>query len=253
MVSNGGFGIDFPSDCPDGRGPTGTNERAFQLALEAEVSGVSFPFRSDELPETLVVLDVVQFCYSHIAIPEQGSYHGFFDHYHLSFDRAQGRSEFRDNMERIFARNGIIYELTEDGTMARIAAPVLREVLAEEVFATGDAKLDELLTIARQKFLNPDPKVRREGLDKLWDAWERLKTIEGGGKKASATALLDKAASEKTFREVLEEEAKALTSVGNSFHIRHSETKQIELENDYQADYLFHRMFAIIWLLVRSR
>jgi hypothetical protein len=67
-LSNGGFGIDFPSDCPDGRGPTGTNERAFKLALEAEVPGISFPLRDDELPDTLVVLDFVEFCYSHIAL-----------------------------------------------------------------------------------------------------------------------------------------------------------------------------------------
>jgi len=35
--------------------------------------------------------------------------------------------------------------------------------------------------------------VRRESLEKLWDAWERLKTVEpGGDKKAQAKALLDK-------------------------------------------------------------
>jgi hypothetical protein len=57
-----------------------------------------------------------------------------------------------------------------------------------------DETLDELLETAREKFLNRALNVRKQGLEKLWDAWERLKTIEPGkDKKAQATAILDKA------------------------------------------------------------
>jgi len=109
FLANGGFGIDFPTECPDGRGPIGTDSRAFKLSLEAEVPQISFPVQNDELPDTLAILDFVEFCHSHVAWPEEGSHHGFFDHYHLSFDRSRGRAEFRESVERIFARNGIIY------------------------------------------------------------------------------------------------------------------------------------------------
>ncbi len=58
---------------------------------------------------------------------------------------------------------------------------------------TGDDVLDALLEAARHKFLNRSLDVRRESLEKLWDAWERLKTVETGkDKKVSAKALLDK-------------------------------------------------------------
>lgn len=71
-------------------------------------------------------------------------------------------------------------------------------------------------------------------------------------KKASATALLDRAASEATFRGMLEAEARELTNIGNTFGIRHSEKNQVPLALDEHVDYLFHRLFALIRLLLRT-
>lgn len=138
--------------------------------------------------------------------------------------------------------------------MSRLAPPLLNEELRRAAFETGDTTLDALLEAARAKFLSPDPALRREALEKLWDAWERLKTLEpGADKKASATALLDKAADEPTYRAVIEQEAAAVTKIGNSFRIRHSETSQVEIRTEVQVDYLFHRLLALILLLIRAR
>lgn len=73
-----------------------------------------------------------------------------------------------------------------------------------------------------------------------------------GDKKTSAKALLDKAATEPTFRETLEDEARELTRIGNDFTIRHSETDKVPLELSEHVDYLFHRLFALIRLLLRT-
>jgi hypothetical protein len=73
----------------------------------------------------------------------------------------------------------------------------------------------------------------------------------GADKKAQTKALLDKAAPEPTFREFLEHEAKELNTIGNAFQIRHSETTQIPLQADAHVDYLFHRLFSLIWMLLR--
>jgi hypothetical protein len=54
----------------------------------------------------------------------------------------------------------------------------------------------------------------------------RLKTIRDSDKKRGIAALLDACASEPTMRKVLEEEAKALTALGNGLRIRHFETHQ---------------------------
>ncbi len=42
-----------------------------------------------------------------------------------------------------------------------------------------------------------------------------------------------------------------LTKIGNTFQIRHSETSQVSLTRDAHVDYLFHRMFALIWMLLQ--
>jgi hypothetical protein len=106
---------------------------------------------------------------------------------------------------------------------------------------------------ARYKFLNRDLAVRRESLERLWDAWERLKTLEpGADKKSQASTLLAKASSEPNFLERLNREAAELTEIGNRFMIRHTETDKTPIEESAQIDYLFQRMFAMIRLLLRS-
>jgi len=189
-----------------------------------------------------------------VAEPNPVSYHSFFGHQHFSFDRTQGQADFRAAVNRILTRNQLAYELNASSQVFRLAAPVLHEALTLQTFRTGDAALDELLEAARAKFLNPDPTVRREALEKLWDAWERTKTLDSpDDKRASVTTLLNKTADEPNFREVLEQEAMALTNVGNRFQIRHAETAQVPLRRNDQVDYLFHRLFALIWLVLRAR
>jgi hypothetical protein len=126
--------------------------------------------------------------------------------------------------------------------------------LGGAVFRTGDVELDRLLEAARSKFLSTDVTVRRESLEKLWDAWERLKTLEPGvDKKASVCALLDRAATEPEFRATMETEAYELTRIGNQFMIRHTETNKVPVQLSLHVDYLFHRLFGLIWLCLQAR
>jgi hypothetical protein len=254
FIGSGGFGIDFPAECPDGKGITGTDRELFGLALRGEIPGVAWPLTSELIPPTLALLDLLEFCAQHVAKATSTGYHSFFGHHHFHFDREDGRREFLERANRILGRNQIAFELREDGTVARLIAPVFDVILAASTFKTGDGALDQLLETARKKFLDPDPVVRREALEKLWDAWERLKTLEPGkDKKASTQALLNKATQEPRFRQRLDEEARALTEIGNEFMIRHTETDKVELKSSEHVDYLFHRLFSLIWLLLCLR
>lgn len=49
---------------------------------------------------------------------------------------------------------------------------------------------------------------------------------------------------------MLEEEALKLSDIGNAFQIRHSELNQEPLELDVHVDYLFHRLFAMVYMLL---
>lgn len=251
-LADGSFGYGFPEQCPDGEGTCGASEYDFSLALRAEIPEIEWPLHAQQLPPTLAALDLLEFCHRAIGRPIQGSFHSFFRHYHLGFDSEPGKVGFCDNVNRIFARNQLGYELSSAGQIARLAPPVVREALASAIFRTGDTKLDDLLQTAVSRFTDPDLAVRRDALEKLWDAWERLKTIEPGkDKKESASALLNRITSEPNLRETLEAEAKELNRIGNTFHIRHSETTQVELELGEHVDYLFHRLFALIRLALR--
>jgi hypothetical protein len=206
-------------------------------------------------PPTPTALDVVDFVGQRIAEPirKSTSYHKFFDHYHLDFDVRAGQRRFQADVDLIFARNGIAFTLGEHLQVQRLGPPEARPLLSDFAPDTGDARLDELLQTAMTRFLSRSAADRQDALEKLWDAFERLKTLElGGDKRASITALINRAAPDSGFREHLNAEADALTKIGNSFHIRHSEHDQEELPGPAAVDYLFIRLAALIAFLLRQ-
>src|SRR6266498_3153969 len=168
--------------------------------MAREVSGMSQAFFSDREGEArprtqeeitdaawrgVVALDLIDFVAQHVAEPVRypGRYHKFFDHYHLNFDDQAGRTKFRSEIDQVFARNGIAFEIGPDNRVRRLGPPVIRESLRAAVFATGDREADALLQAARERFLDPKVERRREGIEKLWDAFERVKTLEPGADK----------------------------------------------------------------------
>ncbi len=141
----------------------------------------------------------------------------------------------------------------EHGEVTRLAPMVLQEALRDTPFRTGDEILDGLLESARNRFLNRSLDVRREALEKLWDAWERLKTVEpGADERGSTKALLDKTSTEPEFRVLIEGEATELTAIGNRFMIRHTEVGKVPIVSSRHVDYLFGRMFSLVLLALKS-
>jgi len=251
-VNDGSFGQSFPDICGDGHVTCGCNAASFYDALLGDIPDIPLPITARNVPPKLAILDAIEFCFKHTAKSIQLEYHPFMKHHHLRFEKEKGQWEFQEDMNRILARNGLAYKLEDNGQIIRLAAEPLRQALTT-TFNTGDPTLDQLLTEAKNKFLNPDPKVRRESIEKLWDAWERTKTLEEprNNKKGSITNLIVKASPEPDFRERLNKEATELTNIGNTFQIRHFETGKTPIQDDGQVDYLFHRLFSLILLLSR--
>jgi hypothetical protein len=249
------FGGAFSEECPDGGGNSiGCDFEKLRAGLAAYkiVWPRGWPNQDNEWPSDPQLFDLVEFLYEHAGLPTAYSYHHFFGHSHLSYDKETGRANFEQEINRFFERNGLAFEL-KNGEVTRMAPSGLQEALASTVFRTGDADLDRLLETAREKFLNRSLDIRKEGLEKLWDAWERLKTIENGkDKSAQVKAILDRSATEPVLRERLETEARELNFIGNNLMIRHTEVGKPPIDESAQVDYLFHRMFAMIRLLLKS-
>ncbi|MFY9260727.1 MAG: hypothetical protein WAO71_09490 [Gallionella sp.] len=257
-VERGAFGNFCPKKCEDGGAVVGTDSAAFFDLMKGDVPSLALEYAClpTEMPENLTILDMVQFCYKHIAKPTQGrDYHEFFKHYHIErFDSRVGQEEFREYINTLFSRNKLVYELTESGNFERLLYPQLHDLLEKHIPDT-EKKLDQMLEDSRQKFLDRDPKVRLEAIERLWDCWERLKTIDNpNDKPASISQRIKNVGKERSgFIDFLNEDAKQLTKIGNNLQIRHSEVGKESIEYPEHMDYLFHRMYATIYLLMTSQ
>lgn len=232
---------------------TGCNEQQFYLRLRGDHPEIAVPLDPNVLPETIPVLELVEFCHSHASAPVAAEPHDYFAHRHyLHFRRAEGQAQFAHDINTIFARNHLAYELQVNGEVRRILPPVLREALASSEFRSEDDELNRLLESARRRFSDPDFRVRYDALRDLWDAFERLKTLEPPHDiRRSSTALITRATQELRLRELLDTDMRELTDIGNEFFIRHANAEQVRLETSEEIDYLFHRLFAVTRFLLR--
>ena len=266
-IDDGSLGYGFPSHCPDGNAIDGTDRQAVTKAIRAEIRDLAardgenhlgvHDWRPlpDNVPETATILDLVVFVARNVAQPTRRGWHDFFSHHHLELDRAEGLRKFVEDINRLFSRNGLAYTLTDSGTIERTVPAPVAERLKRTGFRTGDQELDDLLDNAVKRILSPKPEAGQDALEKLWDAFERLKTIEApGNKRAAANMLIDKATASAgaVFRSAVEEEFRALTKFGNELRIRHSEVGQEPVGDKGEKDYLFMRLFSLIWLMLKG-
>lgn len=86
--------------------------------------------------------------------------------------------------------------------------------------------------------------------EKVWDAFERIKTYyQQYDKKTSADRLLDVISKgDADYKTMLQEEFSALTKLGNRFRIRHHETDKKDIGCNEHYDYLFHRCLSVLKL-----
>ena len=201
--------------------------KRFEATIKAEipaVAGTLYRARISALdcPALTVMMDIIEFCWREVGKFERVDHYPYGGLGHEDFDKLAGQDEFRESVNQIFARNGVAFNLTELGRIERLIAEPMGSVLRSADFWTGDQHLNELLEAARQKIIVPDPNEHRDALEKLWDAWERMKTITHPKKLVGVTEMLDGLAGpgQPKFRALLEQEAKALTDAGNDLRIR---------------------------------
>lgn len=193
-VDNGSLAQEFPAyGCPDHPSAiTGTNPQTVDSTLGTLIPalnrtrGISDPTDSTvtllnpyQAPSTPVALDVVDFVGLHIVEPAKRRQH--LQHEHLEFDqpasRLRGQRRFCQEVELIFARNGIAFTIGDDMKTGRLGPPEARPLLSEFAPNTGDARLDEMLRDAHPfPVAQPTGPYRRSG-----EAVGRLRATEVPG------------------------------------------------------------------------
>mgnify|MGYP000566952115 FL=1 len=139
---------------------------------------------------------------------------------------------------------------------AQIVVDLLEVALSEQAslsydlvdFQIDDNEFNKLVEQAFQYYKEARIDTATE---KIWDAFERIKTFyKQYDKKGSITKLIDIVSKNNAeYREMVEEEFTSLTKLGNDFRIRHHETNKKDICCKEHYDYLFHRCIAVLRLV----
>lgn len=260
-IKKNAFSGNFAVVCKQGQGVYGCDVESLQNAIKAEIPTLEIPIKArnseyDKIPDKYDILDFIEFCYKNITDAYQGKLHSYFNdhHHHYTFrDNGENKEKFREDINTIFYRNNIAFYLDEYGLIKRNISEFVKGILDVMLITTSDQRLNELLRKAYEKFILPKMDDRKEALEKIWDAFERLKTYYEENKKKSGEKLVDEISKgDIEIKKIVENEFKLLTEIGNNFQIRHFEKGKHEIKNSIHVDYLFMRILATMVTAIKT-
>lgn len=230
----------------------GTNRRALVTDIRGYIPRLESIGEADEwdVPDNYTILDFVQYCYSKISdvVSYDTDYYGKTTY--IVQDTEQKRESYRNEVNQLFERNQIVFYIDNDGSIKRQLPVEMGNLINNLPVRTNDAQLNELIRLAFENIHKPQLKDRTFALEKIWDAFERMKTYyEGMDKKNSAKTLVENVSQgTKDFEKWINTEFLALTDIGNAYQIRHFEKWTIQIKEARHIDYLFYRMVSLISL-----
>lgn len=261
----------YPAQCPDGQGCCGLDQEHFELDLRYEIptlfrnsaDHIAAPefyhnvFVGDKQDEydQYALIDFIELFAQNVRDITIGSFHSYWGHHHITCQSSNIIcSQFRDEINSIFQKTGLLYELNTSLQVERIVenSPVTPTV--ESAIATvKEVGTRELLQEAILLHRSPYLADIRNAVEKLWDAYERLKTYYTAMNKAKSAEKIvnDIAAGQASYVTLFDTEFRTLTKIGNDFRIRHHETDKVEITDVRYYDYFFNRCLSLIALAIQ--
>ena len=201
------------------------------------------------------LLDLIEFIAQNIRDITHRNRHDFYRHYHVSFGSTNKMAgQFVSEINSIFKKTGLLYQLTDHFVVERIEeTSVLSKEIETVINQVQEPGIKELVLAAIQKHKSPDPADQRDAVEKIWDAFERLKSYYTNlNKKDSADKIInDMADGKQAYITLFTDEFFALTKTGNDFRIRHHETNKIDITDQRHYDYFFNRCLSLIALAIQ--
>ena len=148
----------------------------------------------------------------------------------------------------------MLYTFTDEGYIERVEENnVINENIISSVSSIKESGLKELLEEAIALHKSPRPSNYRDATEKIWDAFERMKTYYVSlEKKESVNKIIKNMAGDQSeYYNLLNDEFKALTDIGNNYRIRHHETNKTDITDVHFYDYFFNRCLALIALALQ--
>lgn len=261
----------YPAQCPDGHGCCGVDYEQFRLDLRYEIPTLyrddadclAVPvvrhnvFDGDHQPEydQYALLDLIEFFAENVHDVVVANFHSYWGHHHLTCQNSRNVcAQFRDEINSIFQKTGLLYSLNTNLQVERIVenSPLTLEVEAAIATVREPGTL-ELLQEAILLHKSPYPADIRDATEKIWDAFERLKTYYTTMNKRNSAAKIvsDMSGEQADYCTLFDTEFQALTKIGNSFRIRHHETDKVEITDVRHYDYFFNRCLSLIALAIQ--
>ena len=158
------------------------------------------------------------------------------------YEKYNHDNDFDAQINAIFKLNDVAYKLEQ----GRIESVLEIAIDKKDVSAISEKGLKELLNEANGYYRSGNKQI---AVEKLWDAFERMKTYYSPAldKSKSADKIIDDmSGSEPNFKLMYDAEFMALTNIGNKFRIRHHETNKIDITDNRQYDYFYKRCLSLV-------
>lgn len=151
-------------------------------------------------------------------------------------------ADFETQVNAILKLNSLALKL-DNGKITNIYDLPISGVALDPIEEAG---LKELLQEAAKYYDDGNVKI---AVEKLWDAFERLKTYYSPalGKKQSVNKIIsDMSDGKVSYINLFEKEFNELTAIGNNFRIRHHETTKTNIEDNRHYEYFYKRCLSLI-------
>jgi len=252
----------FPAECPDGQGCCGLDYQQFSTHMKFDIPtlyrhsngridkpGDNYYGSSDDYDQ-YALLDLIEYIGQNCRDILVGSFHSYFGHHHIKLMETNDVSvAFRRDINVVFQKTGLLYTLTENMTVERVIEySIIAPEVETAIESVKEPGLKDLLDEAVALFKQPNPAMRSNAVEKIWDALERLKTYyKTFDKKASTNRIIaDMSGGQPAFEQLFTAEFYALTKIGNDYRIRHHETNKIDINDLRHYDYFFSRCLALV-------
>ena len=155
-------------------------------------------------------------------------------------------NNFTNEVNNLLKINGCFYKLLG----GKFELPRVQIQTKEVISEIG---LKDLINQATTLYRSTNTSDKQIAIEKLWDAFERLKTYYIDLDKQNSVKRIISAMSNnnEAYKELFNEEFLKLTKIGNEYRIRHHETNKVNIIDSNYYDYLFQRCFALVDLALK--
>lgn len=163
------------------------------------------------------------------------------------FGKYNQSNDFETQINAILKLNDITLKFSQGKIISTFDIPIKAGTFAP----IQEAGLKELLQEATKYYDEGNFKI---AVEKLWDAFERLKTYYSpvlDKKKSINKIIRDMGSNKDPYKELFEKEFHELTTIGNNFRIRHHETTKTDIEDNRYYEYFYKRCLSLISVSIK--